>query len=182
MQARDWTTGVYMAATLGSETTAAAAGKVGQVRRDPMAMLPFCGYNIGDYFKHWLAMESLVTSLPAVFGVNWFRLDENGKFIWPGYGENMRVLKWIFERSSGTAGATESVLGWIPEYDGLDWTGLDSITRERFDELVRLDPLLWLTELDQQAEFFQKLGDKLPPVLAAARADFARAFAHQLTA
>ena len=182
MQARDWTSGVYMAATLGSETTAAAAGKVGQVRRDPMAMLPFCGYNIGDYFKHWLAMESRVTSLPAIFSVNWFRLDEHGKFIWPGYGENMRVLKWIFERSSGTAGATESVLGWTPEYDSLDWNGLASITPERFSELTRLDPQLWLSELDQQAEFFNKLGDKLPPPLEAARASFASSFARQLTA
>lgn len=181
IQARDWEQGVYMAATLGSETTAAAAGKVGQVRRDPMAMLPFCGYNVGDYFKHWLGMEGKVTSLPAIFSVNWFRLDEHGKFIWPGFGENMRVLKWIFERTEGTAGATESLLGWQPEFDAIDWTGLDSISRERFGELMKQDPLLWLGELDQQAEFFQKLGDKLPPALAQARSKLASQFAQQLT-
>ncbi len=182
MQARDWTSGVYMAATLGSETTAAAAGKVGQVRRDPMAMLPFCGYNVGDYFSHWLSMEGKVTNLPEIFSVNWFRLDENGKFIWPGYGENMRVLKWIFERTQGTAGATESLLGFMPEYDAIDWTGLSTISREQFGELIKLDPLLWLAELDQQAEFFHKLGDKLPPALAAARSQFAGDFARKLTA
>ncbi|CAN5522756.1 phosphoenolpyruvate carboxykinase (GTP) [soil metagenome] len=181
IQARDWESGVYMAATLGSETTAAAAGKVGQVRRDPMAMLPFCGYNVGDYFNHWLRMEDKVTSLPEIFSVNWFRLDENGKFIWPGYGENMRVLKWVFERTEGTAGATESLLGWMPEYDAIDWTGLDSISREQFSELVKQDPLLWLAELDQQAEFFHKLGDKLPPALAQARSKLASLFALQLT-
>jgi phosphoenolpyruvate carboxykinase (GTP) len=182
VQSRDWVSGVFMAATLGSETTAAAAGKVGQVRRDPMAMLPFCGYNMGDYFKHWLSMQGKVAALPQVFCVNWFRVDGNGKFIWPGYGENMRVLKWIFERTAGTAGATESLLGFMPEFDALDWTGLDSISREQFAELTRLDPLLWLAELDQQAEFFDKLGAKLPEELAVARAGFASAFAKQLTA
>ncbi len=181
VQATDWQRGVYMAATLGSETTAAAAGKVGQVRRDPMAMLPFCGYNIGDYFSHWLKMGGEVAYPPEIFCVNWFRLDEKGKFIWPGYGENMRVLKWIFERTEGTAGATESLLGWMPEFDALDWTGLDSIGRDRFNELMKLDPLLWLAELDQQAEFFHKLGDKLPEELAAARSALASQFAQRLT-
>ncbi len=182
VQARDWVSGVYMAATLGSETTAAAAGKVGQVRRDPMAMLPFCGYNVGDYFQHWLSMRGKVAALPQVFCVNWFRVDGNGKFIWPGYGENMRVLKWIFERSAGTAGATESLLGFMPDFDALDWTGLNSISREQFGDLTKLDPLSWMGELDQQAEFFHKLGDKLPQELADARAGFASAFAKQLTA
>jgi phosphoenolpyruvate carboxykinase (GTP) len=183
MHARNWVDGVYMAATLGSETTAAAAGKVGQVRRDPMAMLPFCGYNIGDYFKHWLSMQDKVASLPEIFCVNWFRLDKQGKFIWPGYGENMRVLKWIFERTAGsTTRATESLLGSMPEYDGLDWNGLDSVSRAQFEELTKLDPLLWLAELDQQAEFFDKLGDKLPKELAERRTNFAIHFARQLTA
>jgi phosphoenolpyruvate carboxykinase (GTP) len=172
----DWEAGVYAAATLGSETTAAATGKVGQVRRDPMAMLPFCGYNIGDYFKHWLAVGKMVVAPPKIFGVNWFRVDGAGRFIWPGYGENMRVLKWVFERIEGTAGAASSPLGSIPRYEDIDWTGLD-LSRDRYEELTRLDATMWLGELELQSELFDKIGARLPPQLAVLRANLQKSFA-----
>lgn len=167
VESLDWADGVYKAATLGSETTAAAAGAVGQVRRDPMAMLPFCGYNIGDYFAHWLSVGRKLPSPPPIFGVNWFRVDERGKFLWPGYGENLRVLKWIFERSGGKVGAVQSPLGWMPRFEDLDCEDI-GVDEARFAKLMEIDPALWLRELDSQGELFGRIGHKLPPDLAAA--------------
>lgn len=160
-QAKDWSTGVYFAATVGSETTAAATGKVGVVRRDPMAMLPFCGYNMGDYFKHWLRMPKRTAKVPEIFIVNWFRKDENGKFMWPGYGENMRVLKWMFNRIKNTASATENSLGFMPEYKDMDWSGL-SYSPEQFGQVMRIDHEQWAREIRSHKEFFLTLENSLP--------------------
>ena len=160
-QAKDWNTGVYFAATVGSETTAAATGKVGVVRRDPMAMLPFCGYNMGDYFKHWLKMPNRVAKNPEIFIVNWFRKDENGKFMWPGYGQNMRVLKWMFGRLDQTAQAGETPLGFMPDYQDMDWKGLD-FTREQFQRVMHIDTQQWMKEVLSHKEFFQTLEKSVP--------------------
>lgn len=169
VESSSWDAGVYMAATLGSETTAAAIGKVGQVRRDPMAMLPFCGYNMGDYFSHWLEMGAQLQSAPPIYVVNWFRLDEKGKFMWPGFGENLRVLKWIFSRTENSAEAVETELGWMPGFKDMDWTGCSSVTEEKFDKLMQVDSELWLTEIDSHKEFFEKLENKLPKQFAVLR-------------
>ena len=168
-QAYDWAHGVYMAATTGSETTAAAAGQVGVVRRDPMAMLPFCGYHVGDYFAHWLKMGKVSKNPPAIFTVNWFRTDSNGKFAWPGFGENMRVLQWIIGRVQGTAGAVESPVGYMPQYKDLNWQGLEEVTEQKYSDMMALDRESWLKEVASHDEFLSKVGDRLPSELAAER-------------
>ena len=172
VQSFDWSDGVYLAATLGSETTAAATAKVGVVRRDPMAMLPFCGYHMGDYFAHWLAMGRGLERPPPIFCVNWFRKDGSGKFLWPGYGENMRVLQWIVGRSQHSARAVESPLGWTPAQGDLNWDGLD-LPAERFAQLMRLGRDDWSRELGLHQELFSKLGDRLPQELRQKRESLA---------
>jgi phosphoenolpyruvate carboxykinase (GTP) len=169
VEAPTWEDGVYMAATLGSETTAAITGKVGVVRRDPMAMLAFCGYNMADYFGHWLKMGRAVKHPPRIFRVNWFRRDAHGRFIWPGFGENMRVLQWIVERCQGRARGVETPLGLMPRYEDLNWQGLDTLTPAQYAELTRIDLSSWQDELKSHDELFEKLGQRLPDALDARR-------------
>jgi phosphoenolpyruvate carboxykinase (GTP) len=179
-EARDWVDGVYMAATMGSETTAAAAGQQGVVRRDPFAMLPFAGYNMSDYFQHWLDMgeklQALGARLPAIFCVNWFRKGADGKFVWPGYGENMRVMEWMLGRIDGTAQGTENVFGTSPRYEDLNWKGLN-FTREQFDSVIGVDKAAWQQELTMHDELFTTLSYHLPEQLKATKSRIAAALA-----
>ncbi len=163
-QAFNWSSGVYVGATMGSEMTAASAGTIGKVRRDPMAMLPFCGYNMGDYFRHWINMQRNLSETPRIFHVNWFRKDKEGKFMWPGYGENMRVLKWIVERVHAGGRAKEMPIGWVPRYKDIDWAGLD-FPREKFEELQHFDRAAWRTEVLGHEELFLDLHSHLPKEL-----------------
>jgi phosphoenolpyruvate carboxykinase (GTP) len=165
-EARDWTHGTFMGATLSSETTAAATGAVGVVRRDPMAMLPFIGYNAGDYFNHWITVgkDNDAAKLPKIFYVNWFRRDEDGGFLWPGFGENSRVLKWVVERIDGQAEAVETPIGHVPTPASLDTEGLD-LSEEALAAALHVDPDEWRAELPQIQEWFEKFGDDLPAVL-----------------
>ncbi len=162
MQSFNWTFGVYMASTIGSETTAAAAGATGQVRRDPMAMLPFCGYHMGDYFNHWLQVGREISEAPRIFCVNWFRKDAGGKYLWPGYGDNIRVLKWIVDRANGKGHAVESPMGWVPKEGDLDTEGLAGFDSARFEAVMGFDHGQWRKELLQHEELFESLYDRLP--------------------
>jgi len=169
VEAPSWEEGVYMAATLGSETTAAITGKVGVVRRDPMAMVAFVGYNMGDYFAHWLKMGRAIQNPPKIFRVNWFRRDANGRFMWPGFGENMRVLQWIAQRCQGRAQGIATALGIMPRFEDLNWQGLDKVSPQQYGELSRIDSLAWREELHSHDELFAKLGKRLPAALEARR-------------
>jgi len=179
-EARSWVEGVYMAATMGSETTAAMAGGNGAVRRDPFAMLPFMGYHMGEHFKHWLGiganMQAAGARQPHIFCVNWFRKGADGKFVWPGYGENMRVLKWMLERVEGRAGGVEHLFGISPRYEDITWDGLN-FTREQFHSVMSIDRSAWQQELKLHAELFDQLSPRLPTELLDTKADIERKLA-----
>jgi phosphoenolpyruvate carboxykinase (GTP) len=167
-EARDWTEGVYMAATMGSETTAAAAGQQGVVRRDPFAMLPFCGYNMSDYFAHWLNIGERIKAtgakLPKIFCVNWFRKDAAGKFVWPGFGENMRVLAWMLARVEGKASGAENAFGTTPQYADINW-GASGFNAAQFAQVTSNDAAAWQAELGLHTELFEQLKQHLPAAL-----------------
>jgi phosphoenolpyruvate carboxykinase (GTP) len=164
LQSRDWAHGVFVGATMGSETTAAATGQVGVVRRDPMAMLPFCGYHMGDYFANWLRVGAGLKNPPAIFHVNWFRTNAEGRFVWPGFGQNLRVLLWMIDRVKGKGGGTDTPLGVVPRASDLNWDGLDLSPADR-DLLLKVDRGEWAEEVPEIRAFFDKLGSRLPPSL-----------------
>jgi phosphoenolpyruvate carboxykinase (GTP) len=176
-ESRDWEHGVFVGATMGSETTAAATGQVGVVRRDPMAMLPFCGYNMGDYFAHWLRMGRAVSKPPAIFHVNWFRTDKAGRFLWPGFGQNLRVLLWMIERVKGQGKAVETPVGFVPTRDALNLEGLN-LSATDLETLLAVDREEWAAEVPEIRAFFEKFGDRCPPSLFASL----DALSQQLTA
>jgi phosphoenolpyruvate carboxykinase (GTP) len=160
-QAFNWTSGIYIGATMGSETTAAAEAVPGKIRRDPMAMLPFCGYHMGDYFRHWINMRRLLSVTPRIFHVNWFRKDGHGRFMWPGFTENMRILKWIVDRTRGRAAGRETPIGWMPRYEDLEWAGLD-LSKDRFEDLLSFDREAWRQKVIEHEELFIRLHGHLP--------------------
>lgn len=168
-QSFDWTHGVFLGATQGSETTAAATGAIGTVRRDPMAMLPFCGYDMGDYFGHWLEMRRKIRRLPRIFHVNWFRKNSKGEFLWPGFRENLRVLEWIVMRCQGKVAGYETPIGWTPDWKGFYTEGLEGFTREMFDEVMKFHQDEWLAELTSQSDLFLKLYHTMPKELMCQR-------------
>jgi phosphoenolpyruvate carboxykinase (GTP) len=174
-EARNWVEGVYMGATMGSETTAAMAGADGSVRRDPFAMLPFLGYHMGDHFRHWIEMGAKLQAagvrVPGIYCVNWFRKGVDGKFVWPGYGENMRVLKWVVERIEGRAAGVEHLFGISPRYADLSWDGLP-FTPAQYDAVSSIDPAAWRQELKLHGELFQRLGERLPVQLLSTKEQF----------
>jgi phosphoenolpyruvate carboxykinase (GTP) len=165
-QAKDWNHGVLVGASVASEMTAAAAGKLGVVRRDPMAMKPFCGYNFADYFGHWLGFGQSGLKLPQVFHVNWFRRDADGRFLWPGFGENLRVLRWIIDRCNGTADAVDTAIGYLPKADGIDLDGVD-VAPETLAELLAVDQASWREEMESMRQYLADYGDRTPPALTA---------------
>jgi phosphoenolpyruvate carboxykinase (GTP) len=164
-QSADWQNGVFIGSIMASETTAAAAGAVGVVRRDPMAMLPFCGYNMGEYFGHWLEMGKKLADPPKIFNVNWFRLDDKGKFIWPGYGDNMRVLLWILARCEDKIGADVAPIGFLPRPEDVGIEGLPNITLDTMRELFRVDPALWREEAAGIRAFYEQFEGSVPAEL-----------------
>ena len=164
-QSRDWTHGVFVGSVMASEKTAAAEGQVGEVRRDPMAMLPFCGYHMADYWQHWLDMEKKLTNPPKIFNVNWFRTDDRGEFIWPGFGDNLRVVEWVLKRCYGEADARETAIGWLPKAEDIDLEG-SGVSREALEGLLDVDTALWREEAAGIRTFYKKFGDKLPRELA----------------
>ena len=165
-EAKDWKHGVLVGASVGSKTTAAAIGKVGVIRRDPMAMKPFCGYNFADYWAHWLSFEERTDKLPKIFHVNWFRQDDDGNFLWPGFGENLRVLRWIIDRCEGRIGALETPVGYLPETGDIDTSELD-ISAETMRDLTTIDIDRWKTENEHFAEYLDTYGDRVPAALRA---------------
>jgi phosphoenolpyruvate carboxykinase (GTP) len=174
-EAKNWIEGVYMASTMGSETTAAQVGATGLVRRDPFAMLPFCGYNMADYFQHWLDMgarlEADGAKLPKIFCVNWFRKDTTGNFVWPGYSENMRALKWIIDSVEGKVAGNEQTFGISPQYNEMNWDGIE-FSQEQFDSVISIDKQAWINEFKLHTEFFASLGDKVPQALLSTKKTF----------
>ena len=170
---RDWRHGTFLGATLSSETTAAATGKVGVLRRDPMAMLPFCGYNMGDYFAHWLELGNRLTAPPKLFRVNWFRTGEDGRYLWPGFGDNLRVLKWVLEHANGSAKAVETPIGWLPTNDAIDRTGL-TMSDDDMSGLLKVDPAEWVEAVAGQEAFLDSLGERLPGAIREEHTELAR--------
>ena len=160
-QSRDWGHGVFVGSIMASEKTAAAEGKVGETRRDPMAMIPFCGYHMADYWQHWLDMEKRITKPPVICNVNWFRTDDKGHFLWPGFGDNLRVIDWVLRRAFGETDAVESPLGWLPRVEDIDMEGTD-VSKATLEELLTVDKDLWKQECAGIREFYAKFGDKLP--------------------